>query len=148
MKEDSGVKEQYSRTSIFKRIYQHCTTHEQTTFTLNHHHTTTSDNSRLPENMPRTCIQVLFDKRTQQEARGLYSESALFHSKKRTSLRRLPQDNSFSNNIRFKTLQLFIPNSKRLGATLSECTFFFKKRTSPKRLLQDRPLQGLSTKRT
>ena len=33
----------------------------------------------------------------------------------------------FSNNIRFKTLQLFVPNSKRLGATLSECTFFFEK---------------------
>jgi len=54
MKEDSGMKEQYSRTSIFERIYQHCTTHEQTIFTLNHHHTTTSDNSRLPENMPRS----------------------------------------------------------------------------------------------
>jgi hypothetical protein len=35
---------------------------------------------------------------------------------------------AFSNNIRFKTLQLFVLNSKRLGgATLSECTFFFKK---------------------
>jgi hypothetical protein len=115
MKEDSGVKEQYSRTSIFGRIYQYYTTREQTTFTINHYHTTTSNNSRLPENMPRTCIQVLFDKRTQQEARGLHSESAIFSSKKRTSLRRLPQDSSFSNNIRFKTLQLFILNSKRLG---------------------------------
>ena len=56
----SEKQEQYSRTSIFGRIYQHCTTREQTTFTLNHHHTTTSDNSRLPENMPRSCIQVLF----------------------------------------------------------------------------------------
>ena len=28
MKEDSGVKEQYSKTSIFGRIYQHSTTHE------------------------------------------------------------------------------------------------------------------------
>jgi hypothetical protein len=115
MKEDSGVKEQYSRTSIFGRIYQYYTTREQTTFTINHYHTTTSNNSRLPENMPRTCIQVLFDKRTQQEARGLHSESAIFSSKKRTSLRRLPQDSSFSNNIRLKTLQLFILNSKRLG---------------------------------
>ena len=60
MKEDSGVKEQYSRTSIFERICQHCTTHEQTAFTLNHYHTTTSDNSRLPENMPRPCTRVLF----------------------------------------------------------------------------------------
>ena len=110
-----GVKEQYSRTSIFERIYQHCTTHEQTTFTINNHHKTTSDNSRLPENMPRTCIQVLFDKRTQQEARGLHSENAFFPSKKRTSIRRLLQDSSFSNNIKFKTLQLFVPNSKRLG---------------------------------
>ena len=30
-------------------------------------------------------------------------------------------------HIRFKTLQLFVPNSKRLGATLNECTFFFEK---------------------
>ena len=28
MKENSDVKEQYSTTSIFGRIYQHCTTHE------------------------------------------------------------------------------------------------------------------------
>ena len=82
MKEESGVKQQYSRTSIFGRIYQYCTTREQTSFTINNHHTTTSDNSRLLENMPRTCIQVLFDKRTQQEARGLHSENALFSSKK------------------------------------------------------------------
>jgi len=127
MKEELGVKQQYSRMSIFRRIYQYCTTHEQTAFTINHHHTTTSDNSRLPENMPRTCIQVLFDKRTQQEARGLHSKSALFHSKKRTSLRRLPQDNSFSNAIRFKTLQLFVPNSKRLGGYTHWVHFFLQK---------------------
>ena len=47
MKENSGVKEQYSATSIFGRIYQHCTIREQKAFTLNHHHTTTPDNSRL-----------------------------------------------------------------------------------------------------
>ena len=61
MKEDSGMKEQYSRMSIFERIYQHCTTREQTVFTLNHHYTTTSNNSRLLENMPRSCIRVLFE---------------------------------------------------------------------------------------
>ena len=59
MKKDLGVKEQYSRTSIFERIYQHCTTHEQTTFTLNHHHTTTSDNSSLSKNTPRPRIRFL-----------------------------------------------------------------------------------------
>ena len=59
MKEDSGMKEQYSRTSIFERIYQHCITREQIAFTLNHHHTTTSNNSRLPENTPKLCIRVL-----------------------------------------------------------------------------------------
>ena len=47
MKENSGVKEQYSTTSIFGRIYQHCTTREQKAFTLNHHHTTTPNNNRL-----------------------------------------------------------------------------------------------------
>ena len=39
--EDSGEREQYSKMSIFGRIYQH--TREQKTFTLNHHHTTTPD---------------------------------------------------------------------------------------------------------
>ena len=34
------------------------------------------------------------------------------------------------------------------GATLSECTFSLKKRTSQKRLLQGKPLQDLKTKRT
>ena len=58
--EDSGEGKQYSKTSIFGRIYQHSTTREQKAFTLNHHHTTTFDNSRLPENMPRLCIRVLF----------------------------------------------------------------------------------------
>ena len=32
MKKDSGVKEQYSTTSIFRRIYQHSTTREQKAF--------------------------------------------------------------------------------------------------------------------
>ena len=54
--EDSGEREQYSKTSIFRRIYQRSTTHEQKAFKLNHHHTTTSDNNRLPENIPRPYI--------------------------------------------------------------------------------------------
>ena len=115
MKEDSGVKEQYSRTSIFGRIYQHCTTHGPTAFTLNHHYTTTSDNSRLPENMPRICIQVLFGQKNLARGSGAKLSECIFSFKKSTSHRRLPQDSSFSNNIRFKTLQLFVPNSKRLG---------------------------------
>ena len=57
--EDLGEREQYSKTSIFGRIYQHYTTREQTAFTLNHHHTTTFDNSRLPENMSKPCFRVL-----------------------------------------------------------------------------------------
>ena len=61
MKGNSGMKEQYSTASIFGRIYQHCTTCEQKAFTLNHHHTTTFDNSRLPENTPRLCIRVLLE---------------------------------------------------------------------------------------
>ena len=63
MKEDSGMKEQYSRTSIFERIYQHYTTPEQTAFILNHHHTTISDKSRLPGNMPRSYIRVLSEQK-------------------------------------------------------------------------------------
>ena len=54
MKEDSGVKEQYSRTSIFERIYQHCTTREQTAFTLNHHHTTASDKQQTTREYAKT----------------------------------------------------------------------------------------------
>ena len=51
--DDSGERKQYSKMGIFGRIYQHSTTHEQKAFTLNHHHTTTTDNSKLPENTPR-----------------------------------------------------------------------------------------------
>ena len=57
--DDSGEKRQYSKTSIFGRIYQHSTTREQKAFTLNHHHTTTSDNSRLSKNTPRPHVRVL-----------------------------------------------------------------------------------------
>ena len=50
----SGEKKQYSKTGIFGRIYQHSTTREQKAFTLNHHHTTTSDNSRLSKEYANT----------------------------------------------------------------------------------------------
>ena len=99
MKEDTGVKEQYSRTTIFGRIYQHCTTHEQTTFTLNHHHTTTSDNSRLLENTPRLCIRVL----PEQNNLGICLGAAE------------GEVHSSFEQLKLKTLQLFVPNSKRLG---------------------------------
>ena len=58
---------------------------------------------------------------------GLHSVSAFFSSKKRTSLRRLLQRQEFSNNIRFKTLRLFVPNSKRLGGYTQRVHFFLKK---------------------
>jgi hypothetical protein len=96
---DSGEREQYSKTSIFGRIYQHSTTHEQKAFTLNHHHTTTSDNSRLPENTPRPYIRVL------PEQNNLDICSGAAKGKVYSSFEQL----------RFKTLQLFVPNSKRLG---------------------------------
>ena len=98
MKEDSSMKEQYPRTSIFERIYQHCTTHEQIAFTLNHHHTTTSDNSRLPENMPRPCIQVVPEQNNLDICSGVATGEVY----------------SSFEQLRFKTLQLFVPNSKRL----------------------------------
>ena len=99
MKKDSGMKEQYTRTSIFEKIYQHYTTHEQITFTLNHHHTTTSDNSRLPENMPRPCIRVLSEQNNPDICSGAAIGEVLSPFKQ----------------LRFKTLQLFVSNSKRLG---------------------------------
>ena len=52
--EDSGEKEQYSKTSIFRRIYQRCTTREQATFTLNHHHTTTPNKQQTTREYAET----------------------------------------------------------------------------------------------
>ena len=52
--DDSGEKKQYSKTGIFGRIYQHSTTREQKAFTLNHHHTTTSDNSKTIKEYGKT----------------------------------------------------------------------------------------------
>ena len=97
--DDSGEREQYSKMSIFERIYQHSTTREQKAFTLNHHHTTTSDNSRLPENTPRLCIRVLLEQNNPDKCSGVAKGEAY----------------SSIEQLRFKTLQLFVPNSKRLG---------------------------------
>ena len=97
--EDSGEREQYSKTSIFGRIYQHSTTREQKAFTLNHHHTTTSDNSRLPENMTKPCFRVLPEQNNPNICSGA-TKGEVYGSIKQ---------------LRFKTLQLFVPNSKRLG---------------------------------
>ena len=137
MKEDSGVKEQYSTTSIFGRIYQHSTTRDQKAFTLNHHHTTTpdnsrlnlwkqqtlhlkaadstSDNDRLPENIPRFCIWVLFE-----ECSGAATGEVF----------------SSLNNSDSRPSNFLLQIARGSGATLSECTFSSKKRTSLKRLLQ------------
>ena len=111
MKKDSGMKERYSRTSIFGRIYQHYTTREQTTFTLNHHHTTTSDNSRLPENMPKPCFRVLPEQNNLDICPGAAKEEVY----------------GSIEQLRFKTLQLFIPNSKRLGGYTQWVHFFLQK---------------------
>ena len=138
MKENSGVKEQYSITSIFGRIYQHCTTCEQKAFTLNHHLTTTpdnsrlylwkqqtlplkavnstSDNSRLPEDMPRFCIRVLFE-----ECSGATTGEVF----------------SSLNNLNSRPSNSVFQIARGSGATLSECTFSSKKRTSLRGLLQD-----------
>ena len=117
MKEDSGVKEQYSRTSIFERIYQHCTTREQTLFTLNHHHTTTSDNSRLPENMPRPYTRVLSEQKNPDICSGT-ATGKVFSS--------LNNSDSRPSNSLFQI-------ARGSGATLSECTLSSKKHTSPKK---------------
>jgi hypothetical protein len=54
----------------------------------------------------------------------------------------------FFQQSKFKTLQLFVPNRKRLGATLSECTFSLKKCTSLERFLQDRTTSRLHFEKT
>ena len=70
--DDSGEREQYSKTGIFGSIYQHSTTREQKAFTLNHHHTTISDNSRLSKNTPRPRIRVL----SEQNNKDIRSKAA------------------------------------------------------------------------
>ena len=70
--EDSGEKEQYSKTSIFGRICQHCTTREQTTFTLNHHHTTTPDKQQTTREYAKNNASELFlNQRTRINAQRL-----------------------------------------------------------------------------
>ena len=58
--EDSGEKEQYSKTSIFGRICQHCTTREQATFTLNHHQTTTPDKQQTTREFTKNNASEFF----------------------------------------------------------------------------------------
>ena len=70
--DDSGKREQYSKMGIFGRIYQYSTTHEQKAFTLNYHHTTTSDNIRPSKNTPRPHARVL----PEQNNKDIRSEAA------------------------------------------------------------------------
>ena len=97
--EDSGEREHHTKMGIFERIYRHSTTREQKAFKLNHHHTTTSDNSRLPENMPKPCFQVLPEQNKPDICSGAAKGEA----------------HGSIKQLRFKTLQLLVPNSKRLG---------------------------------
>jgi hypothetical protein len=60
----------------------------------------------------------------------------------------LRRDFQFFQQPKFKNLQLFVPNSKRLGAILSECTFSLKNHTSLGRLLQGRTTSMLHVERT
>ena len=84
--DDSGERKQYSKMGIFGRIYQHSTTREQKAFTLNHHHTTTSDSSRLLKNTPRPRIrdlasEFLLNKTARIYARGLGQHHSLINTK-------------------------------------------------------------------
>ena len=108
---DLGEREQYSKTSIFGRIYQHSTTHEQKAFTLNHHHTTTSDNNRLPQNTLRLYIRVLPEQNNPDICSGA-AKGEVYSS--------IEQLRSRPSNFLFQI-------ARGSGATLSECTFFFKK---------------------
>ena len=74
--DNSGKKEQYSKTGIFGRIYQHSTTREQKAFTLNYHHITTSDNSRPSKNTPRPRVRVL----PKQNNKDIRSEAACYET--------------------------------------------------------------------
>ena len=70
---------------------------------------------------------------------GGYTQWVHFFFKKTHITQKTSSRQQFSNNIRFKTLHLFVPNSKRLGGYTQWVHFFlWKKRTSPRRLLQDK----------
>jgi hypothetical protein len=81
------MKEQYSRTSIFKRIYQHCTPREYREFnpTANH---PLSEFLTIEKNFGKMLggcrVQIL------------------------------RRDFQFFQQSKFKILQLFVPNNKRL----------------------------------
>ena len=120
--EDSGEKEQYSKTSIFGRICQRCTTHEQATFTLNHHHTTTPDKQQtIREYAKNNASEFFQNQRTQINAQRLQQEKIS-----------VPRTNQTQDPPTLCSKQ-----QEARRATLSECTFSSKKRTSLERLLQD-----------
>ena len=73
--------------------------------------------------------------------------SALFSSKKRTSLKRLLQDKSCKTTQDSRPSNFLFQIARVSGATLNECAFSPKKRTSPRRLLQDRSLQDIKDKK-
>ena len=105
--EDSGEREQYSKTGIFGRIYRHSTTHEQKAFTLNHLHLTTADHQRICQN---PASEFFLNKTTQIYARGLQKERYMV----------------LSNNSDSRPSNFLFQIARGSGATLSECPFFKK----------------------
>ena len=121
--DDSGERKQYSKTGIFGRIYQHSTTREQKAFTLNHHHTTTSGNSRLSKNTPRPRIRVLPETKEPGHKLGgcmprNYSDNEIIQVSETTSEHKFFKQHKGSRPSNF-----LFQIARGSGATLSECNF-------------------------
>ena len=82
-------------------------------------------NSRLLENTSRQCIRVLFESKNPDKC----SEATT------------GEDFSSSNKSDSRPSNSLFQTARGSGATLSECTFSSKKRTSLERLLQDSNFQ-------
>ena len=124
--EDSGEKEQYSKMSILGRICQHFTTHEQTTFTPNHHHTPTPDKRQTTIEYAKTTHPSSFSKNSDKCSQAATGED--FSSSNKS-------DSRPSNSL-FQTA--CSKQQEAQGLHSLSALFSSKKRTSPRRLLQDK----------
>ena len=69
---------------------------------------------------------------------GGYTQWVHFFFKKAHITQKTSSKQEFSNNIRFKTLQLFVPNSKRLRSYTQMGILFSSKRNTPREDLMKR----------
>ena len=85
----------------------------------------------LKQDPPTLCSK-------QQEARGLHLVSALFFQKSAHHSKEFFKSAILKQHKIQRPSNSLFQIARGSGATLSECTFSSKKRTSPRRLLQDK----------